>query len=248
MLEIRRLSLRHPAPLHDISLACAAGELTVILGPNGAGKSTLLHAIGGYYPAAAGEILLAGKALADLDAGRLAGCRALVEQHPARPAGMRVADLLCIGVAQPDPAILVQVLALSDCQTLLARDCASLSGGELQRVHLARALHQLLASKAPQRYLLLDEPTAALDIGAANQQLATLRQLAQRWQLGMIAVLHDVNLALRHADKVLLLKDGVQIAHGDTAQVMTQARLEQVYDTRLAELSDHHGQRAFIAC
>lgn len=248
MLEIRRLSLRHPAPLHDISLACAAGELTVILGPNGAGKSTLLHAIGGYYPAAAGEILLAGEALADLDAGRLAGCRALVEQHPARPAGMRVADLLCIGVAQPDPAILVQVLALSDCQTLLARDCASLSGGELQRVHLARALHQLLASKAPQRYLLLDEPTAALDIGAANQQLATLRQLAQRWQLGMIAVLHDVNLALRHANKVLLLKEGVQIAHGDTAQVMTQARLEQVYDTRLAELSDHHGQRAFIAC
>lgn len=248
MLEIRRLSLRHPAPLHDISLACAAGELTVILGPNGAGKSTLLHAIGGYYPAAAGEILLAGEALADLDAGRLASCRALVEQHPARPAGMRVADLLCIGVAQPDPAILVQVLALSDCQTLLARDCASLSGGELQRVHLARALHQLLSSKAPQRYLLLDEPTAALDIGAANQQLATLRQLAQRWQLGMIAVLHDVNLALRHADKVLLLKEGVQIAHGDTAQVMTQARLEQVYDTRLAELSDHHGQRAFIAC
>ncbi|MNG36055.1 Hemin import ATP-binding protein HmuV [compost metagenome] len=61
-------------------------------------------------------------------------------------------------------------------------------------------------------------------------------------------MLHDVNLALRHADKVLLLKDGVQIAHGDTAQVMTQSRLEQVYDTRLAELSDRHGQRAFIAC
>lgn len=247
MLEIRRLSLRHPAPLHDISLDCAAGEVTVILGPNGAGKSTLLHAIGGYYPAAAGEIRLAGTALADIDAARLAGCRALVEQHPARPAGMRVADLLCIGVNQPDPTMLAQALELCDCQALLARDCASLSGGELQRVHLARALHQVLAGKATQRYLLLDEPTAALDIGAANQQLATLRQLAQRWQLGMIAVLHDVNLALRHADKVLLLKDGRQVAYGDTAQVMTQHRLEQVYDTRLTELGDGHGQRAFIA-
>ena len=72
MLEIRRLSLRHPAPLHNISFACAAGEVTVILGPNGAGKSTLLHAIGGYYPTAAGEILLAGEPLASIDAARLA--------------------------------------------------------------------------------------------------------------------------------------------------------------------------------
>ncbi len=247
MLEIRRLSLHHPAPLKDIGFTCTAGEVTVILGPNGAGKSTLLHAIGGYYPAASGDILLAGESLAGLDAARLAGCRALIEQHPARPAGMRVADLLQIGVTQTDPTILAQVLTLSECQSLLARDCGSLSGGELQRVHLARALHQLLSSKASQRYLLLDEPTAALDIGAANQQLATLRQLAQQARLGMIAVVHDVNLALRHADKVLLLKDGRQIAYGDTVQVMTQSRLELVYDTRLTELDDGQGQRAFIA-
>ncbi|MEQ6290117.1 ABC transporter ATP-binding protein [Vogesella sp. GCM10023246] len=247
MLEARALCLQHPARLDDVSATLRPGELSVILGPNGAGKSTLLHLLGGATRPLSGAVWLDGKPLAALSAAQLARQRALVEQQPARPAGMAVDTLLTIGVAEHSPAARQQAIDYTCIHDLLHRDCASLSGGELARVHLARALHQLLSSDSAPRYLLLDEPTAALDIGAANLQLASLRQIARQHQLGMVAVLHDVNLAVQHADRVLLLKAGRAVASGSADDTLQLPLLQALYDTPLRELRDDNGRRAFIA-
>ncbi|MFC3532832.1 ABC transporter ATP-binding protein [Vogesella facilis] len=247
MLEARALSLQQPARLEDVSATLRPGEFSVILGPNGAGKSTLLHLLGGAIRPQSGAVWLDGKPLAALSAAQLAQQRALVEQQPARPAGMAVDTLLTIGVSGHNPAARQQAIDYACIHNLLHRDCANLSGGELARVHLARALHQLLSSHRASRYLLLDEPTAALDIGAANLQLASLRQIARQHQLGMVAVLHDVNLAVQHADRVLLLKAGRTVACGTADETLQLPLLQALYDTPLRELHDAAGRRAFIA-
>ncbi|WP_174875836.1 ABC transporter ATP-binding protein [Vogesella oryzae] len=247
MLEARAVSLRQPAYLERVSAALPEGALSVILGPNGAGKSTLLHLLGGAIRPLSGAIWLDQQPLPALSAAQLAQHRALVEQQPARPAGMAVATLLTIGVAGSNPGARQQAIDYTCIHDLLQRDCATLSGGELARVHLARALHQLLASPAAARYLLLDEPTAALDIGAANLQLSSLRQIARQHGIGVIAVLHDVNLAVQHADHVLLLKNGTAMACGSAEQVLQLPMLQALYESPLRELRDASGCRAFIA-
>lgn len=247
MLEIRALSLLRPTRLHDISATLPAGQLSVILGPNGAGKSTLLHLLGGALRPASGTVSMAGQAVSGQAPAVLAAMRAMVEQQPARPAGMTVATLLDIGHGLPDAGARQQAIDATCIHDLLARDCATLSGGEIARVHLARAMHQLFASSNACRYLLLDEPTAALDIGAAQLQLASLRQLAREHNIGVVAVLHDVNLAAQHADHVLLLKAGSAMASGAAADILQLPLLQDLYDAPLRELRDADGRRAFLA-
>ncbi|SCK21245.1 ATP-binding cassette domain-containing protein [Vogesella sp. LIG4] len=247
MLEARQLGLQRPVRLDDISVTLPAGGLSVILGPNGAGKSTLLHLLGGALRPTGGSITLDGQEVSRLPPARLATLRAMVEQQPLRPAGMAVATLLDIGHGLPDASARRQAMDATCIHDLLSRDCATLSGGEIARVHLARALHQLFASRERCRYLLLDEPTAALDIGAAQLQLASLRQLAREHGIGVVAVLHDVNLAAQHADHVLLLKAGRAMASGAASDVLQLPLLQELYDSPLRELRDAEGRRAFLA-
>jgi len=247
MLEIRALGLLRPTRLHDISATLPAGQLSVILGPNGAGKSTLLHLLGGALRPASGTVSMGGQTVGGQPPAALAAMRALVEQQPARPAGMTAASLLDIGYGLPDAKARQLAMDATCIHELLPRDCATLSGGEIARVHLARALHQLFASRNSCRYLLLDEPTAALDIGAAQLQLASLRQLAHAHGIGVVAVLHDVNLAAQHADHVLLLKDGRAMASGAAADMLQLPLLQALYDAPLRELRDADGRRAFLA-
>lgn len=247
MLEAIDLGLQQPARLQHITACFRSGALTVILGPNGAGKSTLLHTLAGSHPPESGSLLLNGIPIASLSSRHLADHRAVVEQHPLRPRGMRVSELISIGAQSHSTTARLQAITLTGLQPLLTQDCANLSGGELARAHLARALYQLLSSTQPIRYLLLDEPTAALDIGAANLMLGQLRDIAHRCQLGIVTVLHDLNLALAHADDVLTMKNGSATGFGTAANMLTKPHLEQLYDTTLTELHTPDGLRAFIA-
>jgi iron complex transport system ATP-binding protein len=250
-LENVRRTLSASRQLGPVSLTVTPGEVLVILGPNGAGKSSLLELATGQRTPEQGEITLAGRALSHFHAAELAQHRAVVEQMARLPARFTVREIVETGAYQQPRASrekLNQVLELAGITAFAERLSDSLSGGEAQRVLLARAWYQLLASDKEERYLLLDEPTAMLDIGAADTLFRDIAAFARQESIGMLAVVHDLNLALRHADRVALLHNGLCVAVGPTAEIMQTERLENIYGVRLVELTHPEIEewRAFI--
>lgn len=251
MLEARAVSLSRQGRLlvESVSLRVAPGELNIVLGPNGAGKSSLLGILAGLYAPSAGEVWMAGRPLRGQSTAELARQRAVVEQNPLTPAGWSTLELIQSGAYLLGDATDAcrRAMELSCTEELAQRQARTLSGGEQQRAHLARALCQLLASADAERYLLLDEPTAALDFAMADALLAQVARICRELNIGALAVVHDLNLALRHADNVLLLNEGRAAGFGPTAQIMRRETLEAVYGVRLAELSSQeHALRAFV--
>lgn len=242
-------SLRGHSLLQPVSFSAAAGELTIIIGPNGAGKSTLLALLSGYLQPSSGRIRINQCDPHRTPARKLARMRAVVEQQAGWQPGMLASELVSMGAyqARESAASWQQAMRLTECESLAARRIETLSGGERQRVHLARALLQLQSSSEAERFLLLDEPTAALDFGLADTLLGHIRQWTRDMGIGVVAVVHDLNLTLRHADRVLLLADGCGAAFGPCAEVMQKHNLETIYGVRLAELvSPDQQHRAFI--
>ncbi|AXK40473.1 ATP-binding cassette domain-containing protein [Crenobacter cavernae] len=240
-----------PRRLGPVSLTVAQGEVLALLGPNGAGKSSLLQLATGLARPDRGEVRLAGQAISRLSAVELASRRAVLEQAARLPARCIVREVVEGGACRQhgaNPQRLAEVLQRTGVDRLADRLTDKLSGGEAQRVLLARAWYQLLSSKQAERYLLLDEPTAMLDIGAADALLADIASTARTENIGVLAVVHDLNLALRHADRVALINNGQCVAIGPTAEVMRAERLEAVYGVRLAELGhpEEADWRAFI--
>lgn len=250
MLEARDLSARagRTVLLHTASLSVAPGAVTAVIGPNGAGKSTLLSLLSGLRRPDGGAVRIDGQDPSRLSAAALARLRAVVEQQAGWPAGLTAGELVQMGAYRAQqPADWRDAMRRADCEALAARRMETLSGGERQRIHLARALLQLLSSDAPQRYLLLDEPTAALDFGQADAMMAAVRALARAEAIGVVAVIHDLNLAMRHADHALLIANGCGAIFGPVIEVMQKDRLEAIYGVRLAELiSPEERLRAFI--
>jgi iron complex transport system ATP-binding protein len=250
MLEARALFLKtgNTTLLRAVDLSVHPGEVTAVIGPNGAGKSSLLSVLSGLRRPDAGEVRIDGRDPATLSAQALARLRAVVEQHAGWQPGLTVAELVMMGgYHAPGPANWKTALRFAHCEALAGRRLETLSGGERQRTHLARALLQLLSSPEPRRYLLLDEPTAALDFGQADAMMTVVRELARQEGFGVVAVIHDINLAMRHADRALLMENGNGAAFGPIAEVMEKTRLEAIYGVRLAELiSPEDRLRAFV--
>ncbi|WP_144820404.1 heme ABC transporter ATP-binding protein [Marinobacter piscensis] len=209
-----------------------AGELLVVLGPNGAGKSTLLKALAGEYKIHAGSVALAGKALKDWTGKCLARQRAVMPQRVEVNFPLTVEEIVRLG-RPPEPLsksqpILEELMALLDITHLQSRLAPGLSGGEQQRVQLARVLAQVWDTRKPV-LLLLDECTSALDPAHQQQVFSLLRKLA--WQRGfaVLAVAHDLNLAARFADRLLLLHEGQCHSSGEPLDVLTESALAEVY-------------------
>jgi iron complex transport system ATP-binding protein len=219
--------------LSDVSLTAAAGQIIGLIGPNGAGKSTLLRVLSGTLAASSGSVHLGSLDLMRMPASQRARRVAMVPQLAHLPEGFNVAEVVLMGRAPHLPrfggerardyAIARQAMQRTDIWDLAERQAGELSGGEQQRVLLARALAQ-----EPQ-VLLLDEATAHLDL---KHQIATLnfvRRLAQSG-LVVIAALHDLNLAALYADRLVLLGGGRLLAHDTPAQVLTPGWLRAAYD------------------
>jgi iron complex transport system ATP-binding protein len=240
MLQTTDLSIaRGPvAVLHGITASFAAGSISVLAGPNGAGKSTLLEALAGDLAPAAGQLLLHGKPLAGFSLHHLAQHRAMLPQRATIAFDFPVSAVVAIGLhphgltaQSPGGAALVQAaLEAMDLAPFADRPASRLSGGEQQRVHLARCLVQvraaLAAGKSP--LLLLDEPTTGLDYRHQYALAAALRELAG-CGVAVIASLHDLAFAATLADTVLLLDEGRCIAQGRPADVLTAARIAALY-------------------
>jgi len=227
--------------LHGITATLRPGRFTAILGPNGAGKSTLLSLLSAQRRPDAGQVLLDGQPVQALGAHALALRRAVMPQESAVAFDFTAREVAELGRyphrKQPtadEAGIVEQALAATDVAALAPRIFNTLSGGEKARVHLARALAQVWAplpndTGGAARWLLLDEPTAALDLAHQHQALRLLRGWAHGQGVGVAAVLHDLNLALRYADDALLLAHGEAASHGPVAEVLTAERIARIW-------------------
>jgi iron complex transport system ATP-binding protein len=215
-----------------VDASLGSGEWLALIGPNGAGKTTLLRAIARLVPFE-GEIALEGRPLRALPRPELARMLALVPQEPSTPSWLTVAEYVLLGrtpylgplaregVRDREAA----ARALGRLELLEHRDrrLETLSGGEKQRVVVARALAQ------EARIVLLDEPTAALDIGHQQQAFELLDSLRAESGLTLVAAMHDLTLAAQYADRMLLLNRGVVAAHGTPEEVLTEALVSGHY-------------------
>ena len=231
-------SVRGRRLIDAASLAVQPGQLQVLLGPNGAGKSTLLRLLAGDLKADAGQVRLDDRPLKDWPAMALARRRAVMMQREDLPFPFTVDEVVSLGRLpwQRDPglaseqAIVAAALVEAGAGQLGGRRYPELSGGERARVQLARAMAQISNADhdpAP-RYLLLDEPTASLDFAFQHHCLLTMRRLAARG-VGVLAILQDPNVALRHADAVTLIEHGRIIASGTPNEVLLPERLSRLY-------------------
>ncbi len=208
------------AILDDVSLSLAPGELVAILGANGAGKSTLLRVLSGELAPSSGAVRLLGRPLARWSTRELACRRACVHPPRAIEFPFTVAELVALGrhPHAPNPELdhrcVCEAMQLARVEHLAKREQSGLSSGERQRVELARALAQLgRPDPARPTWLLLDEPSANLDLAHALVLLERLRELA-RAGVGVALIIHDVSLALRVADRIVLLAEGRALAEG----------------------------------
>ncbi|KAA0012596.1 ATP-binding cassette domain-containing protein [Billgrantia pellis] len=236
MLTLYNVGVTAPPAFVPISDRLPPGELLAIVGPNGAGKSTLLTLLSGYRRPDRGSVCLDGMPLHGWNARQLARRRALVAQKLTLGFDWPVRDLVALGsTASPDDV--EAVLSMLDLQPLAARGVQHLSGGESQRVMVARALCQLGLGRSMSMpsggVLLLDEPTSALDIGQQQRLMRLLRGLAEMHGMTVCCVLHDLNLAARYAHRVWLLERGERIAAGTPEAVLTPGCLARVFGAEL---------------
>ena len=227
--------------LRGASLAVAPGEVVAVLGPNGAGKSTLLAVLAGSLQPHRGAVGLEGRALAGWDSRALALRRAVLPQISELAFGFDVLEVVLLGrsphagttTRAADLAIAEACLAEAEVAHLAGRDYTTLSGGERQRVQLARVLAQIgfptVKNAGEGRYLLLDEPTASLDPAHQHATLRTARRAAAQG-VGVLAILHDLNLAAMYADRLVVLSRGEVAAAGTAEAVLTEELVRDTFD------------------
>jgi len=233
--------------LTGVSVNAAAGKLLCILGPNGSGKTTLLRCLLGQLAPAEGNILLDGKPLRRMSSRKRARVLAYVPQFPESAFAISVMELVLTGrlahgnslalAGKHDLNVAREAMKMTDTLDFAARTLGELSGGEAQCVMIARALAQQPV------VMLLDEPTSHLDIRNQLKIYCMMGRLAHDWGMAVICVSHDVNLACRFADELLLMRAGRVIAHGPVAAVIRPDLLGQTYDVdiRLFTPDDHSG-------
>ncbi|MDO5844944.1 MAG: ABC transporter ATP-binding protein [Methanocorpusculum sp.] len=217
--------------LHDISFNADSGEVLALLGPNGSGKSTLIKAIADIISPTSGAIKIDGVNADSIDKTTRAKTIGYVPQYFHYTPFTTVLDTVLIGrrpymswnVSDEDLEIVDESLETMNIADLSSRFVNELSGGQRQRVFIARALAQKPS------FFLFDEPTSSLDLKHQLETVSTMRDIVRRDNSAMIIALHDLNLALRYTDKVLMLKDGSMCSYGTPNETLTVESIRDVY-------------------
>jgi iron complex transport system ATP-binding protein len=236
MLEAKQVSViaGRSTLLDQVSLTVTPGQLIALLGPNGAGKSTLLKVLAGDLRPASGQVTLQQTALHDWPRKALGQTRAVLPQHSRISFALTAMEIATYGrfphcdglFSAQDKAIASAMLAQMDVAHLARRDFGGLSGGEQHRVQLARVLAQIDSpDHGRPRYLLLDEPTAALDLPHQHHLLRQARQLAESGNVGVLIILHDINLAARYAHRIVYMKNGRKLDEGSVDDMMDAGKI-----------------------
>jgi heme transport system ATP-binding protein len=231
LLDRVSVTIRTKRLLHDVSLTVEPGEVLVLVGPNGAGKSTLLRVLAGDIVPASGRVLLDGKPVHEYHPRELARRRAVLPQQTVVQFGFSAREIVEMGRGERrgegDDAIVTRSLDRTDTLHLAERIYPSLSGGEQARVTLSR----VLAQEAP--ILLLDEPTASLDLHHQQMVMEVARELAASGAR-VVAILHDLNLAASYADRIGLLREGRLTAIGTPWETFRADLLGEVFACEIA--------------
>lgn len=228
--------------LHDIDLKLLDGEISVIIGANGCGKSTLLKTMAKLIKPMSGEVILDGKAISKIPAKEFARTLGVLPQERVLPEGITVVDLISRGryphhsllssMSKADYEAVAEAMEMMDITAFANRDIEALSGGQKQRVWIAMALAQQTD------ILFLDEPTTFLDITYQVEILDLLTDLNRKYGTTIVMVLHDINLAVRYAEHVFALKEGVLIAEGKASSVITSELIKEVFALDCTVITD----------
>ena len=239
MLEVQNISINYGvcAVVQNVSFALEAGKTIALLGANGAGKTTLLKALNGSLPVAGGEILLNDEALKNYSRREIARKIAVIAQENETKFPVSVLEFVLSGrfahgaafgwETEKDLQIALDCLEKCDLQTYANRAMNQLSGGERQRVVLARAL----ATEA--EILLLDEPTANLDLAHQALMFRLVKNKCETESGAAIVITHDLNLAAEFADEIILLKNGKILAKGASEKVFTEENLHEIFGVKV---------------
>jgi iron complex transport system ATP-binding protein len=245
VIELRDLTVRFDGTeaVRDLSLEVGSEEWVMLIGPNGAGKTSVLRALCGLLPFV-GDARLDGRDLRELGRRELARLIAFVPQNPETPPELTVAEYVLLGrtphlgylatEGRRDRQAATRALERLDLLSFAERGLGSLSGGELQRAVLARALAQEAS------VLLLDEPTTSLDLGRQQQVLELVDSLRGDG-LTVVSTMHDLTLAGQYADRLVLLDRGAIVAEGEPDEVLSAANLAAYYGASVRIVSDGHG-------
>ena len=246
IVRVEALSFGYPGRevLDDVGFGARAGEVVGLCGPNGAGKSTLLRLILGLLSPRAGRVMLGGDPVAGLERREIARRAALLMQDAPLELPLSAREVVALGrlphlrrfegERASDQVAIDAAMELTDTLAFADRRVTELSGGERHRVQLARAL----AQETP--LLLLDEPTASFDVAHQLQALALLRAAAARGRAVLVAM-HDLSLAARSCDRILLLGEGRLQADGPPAQALTEDNLARLFRVRARVRADEGG-------
>ncbi|HLT80489.1 MAG TPA: heme ABC transporter ATP-binding protein [Cyclobacteriaceae bacterium] len=236
MYEANDLSLRIGSKviLDDVSIKLHPGKFTAVVGPNGAGKSSLLKIIAGEQTPSQGAVKVNGKNLRTYRSTELSMLRAVLPQQQVVQFAFSVEQVIHLGRhvhrsrRSHDERIVAEVMRLTDVYKFRHRSYPTLSGGEKQRVQLARVLAQVWDDAVHPRYVLMDEPTASLDIAQQQHIFALARQVCGR-NIGVMAIVHDLNQAARFADELYFIGDGRLVASGSAREVFTRAVIQKTF-------------------
>lgn len=244
-------SLPHKTLLHPIDLSIDHGEMVGLIGHNGSGKSTLLKLLARQLPVSSGHIALEGKALNKWQDRAFARQVAYLPQQPPATDGLTVKELVRFGrypwhgalgrFSLEDQKQVARAMALTGTEVFSHRSVDELSGGERQRVWLA----MLIAQNA--RFLLLDEPTSALDVAHQLDVLSLIRDLGKELEVGVVVVLHDINMAAGFCDRLIALHSGQMLTEGTPDQLMNQTTLMDIYGVNMSVVPHPHREGARIA-
>jgi iron complex transport system ATP-binding protein len=238
MLAAERVSVNVAGAtlVRDATFGIEPGKVVALMGPNGAGKSTLLRALSGDLKTVTGEVSMEGTPIAAIPLRERARRRAVVPQRSTLAFGFSVLETVLLGryphggrERAVDLRIAREALALCDVALLATRDASTLSAGELSRVMIARAIAQIEGVTGV-RYLLLDEPTGSLDPAHQHHVLRNLRDISRTREVGVLVILHDLNLAARYADQVALMKRGELTTFAPTQEALTPSRIGATFD------------------
>jgi len=242
-LVARRLSYEvgRARLLAQVSSRFDSGQLTMLIGNNGAGKTTLLRTLAGFLKPTSGSVSINGDDLRTLSLKALARRRAVLPQHDALNASFSVQEIVAFAalpythrtIHRRIAGLFAEIIESLEIKHLQQRLYHSLSGGERQRVRLARVILQARLSEQPPGWLLLDEPLTYLDWGHQHKLLAYLHRLADEG-LGVLAILHDLNLARQYAAQLCLLHNGKMLAFGKSREVLSQDNVRNVFGMDVA--------------
>jgi iron complex transport system ATP-binding protein len=234
-IELENVSLgyHHRPVLSNLTFRVMPGEVVGMIGPNGSGKSTVIRALTRIISPLGGKILLNGRDLSTMDRQEIARMLGVVPQLPLLPSAFTGFEVVLMGrnphlglfqhEKETDLEITWHAMEMTGTQTLAKRSVGELSGGQIQCLLIARALAQKTEA------VLLDEPTANLDIGRQIDVLDLIKRLCREQGLAVLAALHDLNLASQYCDRLVLISEGRLYGHGTPSEVVTPENIEAVY-------------------